>query len=177
MCDPGHRQVTSVPNCRWRLDAVTVHMYLHYQPVIALFKQRLPVFAYTSHPRLASHLASGIQYMQIITYVIDDLSQPYMDESWSSSAGTGWNSIHIWALWFYRTRSVQPPCQISPIRSVLQVLACNTDQWILMVGRSPCCQNTINSAGRVPPSIWSLWMEESSLLCVSPINLNCFSLK
>lgn len=64
-------------------------------------------------------------------------SWSYKDLNLASSEG-----IHVWALWLYISRSSKP-CRVFPAQSTLQVIGWNTDQCILMAGKSPCCQNKI----------------------------------
>lgn len=68
-----------------------------------------------------------------------------MDQNSSSSARNGQISIHIWAGWLYKSRSIDQLLYnqlvgFIPERSEPQAIAGNTDQCVLTAGKAPSDQ-------------------------------------
>lgn len=98
-----------------------------------------------------------------------------------SSAETSLLFIYIWTLWLYRSQPTYQLLYRCPVGffPFSQAIACNTDQCILIVGKSLCYQSTMPQKGGFPnlsrcvdggtgQFFFSIcWLKHSSLGCQS----------
>lgn len=91
-------------------------------------------------------------------------------EFWSKYGCFGCTEVNLWST------SVQQPCQVFPAQSAPQAIDCNADQRILMVGKSPLCQNTkAQQVGFPHPHLvcgWGNWIIYGQFYSVYPALLS-----